>query len=85
MSFEGKLEELPIPGMTPKSGAASVDLKDYSVKYYKANLDEPSDTTHLQDIETRGIRGDGIVVLTREKFTFMDKFFLVIQYMEKNL
>lgn len=77
-----KIEELGIPGMTSKLDQG-IDLKDYSVKYFKADLDKDEDRSFLQDIETRGVRGDGVAILTRDKMSFMDKYFLVIQYLEK--
>lgn len=75
--------ENSIPGMTPKTSSFNTD--DYSVKYYKANLDEPADVMALQEIESRAIKGNGsVILLTTDKMSFMDKYFVVIKYMEKN-
>jgi hypothetical protein len=79
---EIKAQEWGIPGLTAKS--TGIDFKKYAVKYYKANLDEPVDVMTLQDIETRGVRGDDVLILNRDKMSFMDKYFLIVQYLEKN-
>ena len=77
-----KPQEFSLPGLTSKS--SGIDMKKYSVRYYKANLDEPVDVMTLQDIETKGVRGDEVLILTRDKMSFMDKYFLVVCYLEKN-
>ena len=77
-----KTQEWSLPDFTSK--ATGIDFNKYSVKYYKADLDEPTDVLHLQEIETRGIRGNDVLILNRDKMSFMDKYFLVLQYMEKN-
>jgi hypothetical protein len=74
-------QEWSIPGLTSKS--SGIDFKKYAVKYYKANLDEPIDILELQNIETRGIRGEDVLILNRDKMSFMDKYFLIVQYLEK--
>lgn len=76
-----KTQEFGLPGLTSKN--IGLDLKSYAVKYYKANLDEPVDVMTLQDIETRGLRGDEVIIQSRDKMSFMDKYFLVVQYWEK--
>lgn len=73
--------DISLPGMI-KSTASEFD--NYSVKYHKADLEDLGDVTLLQEIETRALRGDGIVVLTRNTFTFNFQYFVVIQYMERN-
>jgi hypothetical protein len=75
--------ENTIPGMTPKT--SSFNTEDYSIKYFKANLDEPSEVLALQDIESKAIRGKGeIILLSTDKMSFMDKYFVVLRYMERN-
>lgn len=53
------------------------------IKYYKADLDDPSQVIVLQNIETEGLKGDKIVVVKKDTYVFMDRFFIVIQYLEK--
>jgi len=63
---------------------------NYSVKYFKASMDEPGDMLELSQIETKAIRGSHekpseaeIVLLDKDKFTFMDKYFIIVKYLEK--
>lgn len=77
-------QELGIPGLTGKLDSANA-FDGYTIKYAKADLDEPVDIMFIQDIETRGLRGDEIVVLNKDKFTFNEKYFIVLQYLEKSI
>lgn len=76
--------EFNVPSMVGQTLDPSKIYEKYSVKYKKFNLDEPADVIELQNIETTGLRGEDIVVLKKDTFPFMDKFFVVIQYLEKN-
>jgi len=86
MSMPGMMtEELSMPGITDKLGGnAQKYLQGYSVKYGKFDLDDLGDLTSLSDIETRAIRGDDIVLLTKDKMGFMTQYFVIISYLEKN-
>lgn len=75
--------EFSMPSMTGGSSESKIYDK-YSVKYLKANLDEPAEVIQFQNIETQGLRGDDIVILTKDKYVFMDKYYVVMQYLEKN-
>jgi hypothetical protein len=75
-----KTEELALPSFGP---TPSDELSDYEVKYFKANVDEPVERAELSIIETKGLKGTDVVILSKDKFTFMDKYFVIVQYMEK--
>lgn len=77
-----KLEDIGLPGMSGKS-QGGIDVNNFTVRYCKACLDEPADVQLLEEIETKGLRGDDIIVLNKEKYTFMEKFFIVITYLER--
>ena len=73
-----------LPGISEKLGDNGMPKIDgYSVKYFKADLNEVSDVMTLQQIETQALKGDEIVLLDRDKFTFMEKMFIIVRYMEK--
>ena len=81
MKPELKTEELPLPNFGPKP---DTDLNKYKVRYLKANLDDPGDRTELEIIETKGIKGDNeVVLLSVDKFACMDRYYIVLKYMEK--
>ena len=78
-----ELQQLPVmPGVSSKVGGKN-SLQKYSVKYFKANMDEPADIMELQDIETRAIHSkageEEIVLMDKDKFTFMDKYFIILK------
>jgi hypothetical protein len=76
--------EFSMPGMFGASSDPSKIYDKYSVKYKKVDLDDPADLLELQQIETRGLRGQDIVILKKDNFVFMSQFFIVIQYLELN-
>ena len=75
------LPETSMPGM---AGVTAKQLKGYSIKFYKADIDDLEEITMLQDIETRGLQGNTIVILEHDKFIFMDKYYIIVKYMEKS-
>ena len=78
-------EELSLPGITSKMGSgAKAYMGNYSVKYGKFDLDNVPDVLTLSEIETRAVRGDEVVILTKDKMGFMTQYFIIISYLEKN-
>jgi hypothetical protein len=75
-----KENEMSLPGFGPQ---AKDDMSKYAVRYLKANLDEADQRIELETVETKGIRGEDIVIIQRQNFTFMDKMFMVLTYLEK--
>lgn len=59
-------------------------MDGYSVKYGKFDMDDLEDISLLQDIETRGLQGEDIVLVEKDKFTFMSSYFIILKYLEKN-
>jgi hypothetical protein len=74
-----KTEEIALPGFAK----APNSLEGYVVKYLKANLDDEGSRAELEIIETRGLEGDEIILLGKKEFNFMDKYYIVLQYLEK--
>lgn len=70
-----------MPGFGP--AAPQKDLRNFRVRYLKVDFDEASDLLELEALETRGIRGEDVVILNKDKFTFMQKYFLIVAYLEK--
>ena len=76
-----KVEELAAPSFGP---SANIDASKYAIKYIKVNLDDPGERTELELLETHGVRdNEEIVILSIDKFTFMDKYIVVMKYLEK--
>ena len=72
--------ELSMPGI---SNMTSDSVKGYVVKFFKADIDDLEDVTMLQEIETRGLQGKDVVILEHDKFVFMERYFILVKYMEK--
>lgn len=68
----------------PLMSSTKNEANDYNIKYLKVDLDDASGIVDLQDIETRALRDAGVQIMTRDKFTFMDRYFMIISYMERN-
>ena len=79
-----KTEDIGLPGLT---GGNSAVLSNYVVKYYKADLGEPADMMELCHIETRALHSkpgsEEVVLVEKDKYTFMDKYFIILKYLEK--
>ena len=71
-----------MPGISDKFNTAN-SVDGFAVKYFKADLDDLESLSMLQDIETRGLRGEEVVLLEKDKFTFMEKYFIILKYMER--
>jgi hypothetical protein len=74
-------EDSVFPGFGPKP-VDETDYKNYRVRYAYIDIQDIGSRTELEIIETKAIKGEGIIVLTKKDFTFMDKFFIVVSYME---
>lgn len=72
-----------LPGILPKLAKGGIDPLKLRVRYQKLNLDEPGDIAELERIETKTIRNQGVYVMSKKDFVFMDKIFILIQYMEE--
>jgi hypothetical protein len=43
---------------------------------------DPGSRAELEIIETKAVKGQGIIILTKDKFTFMDKYYMVVSYLQ---
>ena len=69
-----------MPGFGPPAPAQ--DMTKYRVRYLKVDMDEAGDILELEALETRGLRAKEIVIMNKDKFTFMQKYFLIVTYLE---
>jgi hypothetical protein len=70
-----------LPGILPSIPKDALDMDKYRVKYLKLDMNDPGDIIELEMVETRAIRNQGIFLLSKEKFIFMDKMFILISYL----
>lgn len=55
----------------------------YTVKYFKADLDDPGQLLELQSLETESILGDRVVLTDRKTSSDAGRFFVILRYLEK--
>jgi hypothetical protein len=77
-----KVETLSFPGFGGKGDDFGFDPTKYRVRYGKYDLDDLGAVTELELVETRGLAGKEIVVLNKDKMSFMDKMYLILTYLE---
>lgn len=76
-----KTEELIMPGFG--SNNLAFDPLKYRVRYLRVDFAEAGDVAQLEEVETRGLAGKEVVIMSKEKYTFMDKFFFIVCYLER--
>jgi hypothetical protein len=74
------LQENGMPGFGKQTKAA---IKDYVVRVYKGDLDSLEDVTFIEDIMTRSMSGEDIVLLERDKCSDKSQYFMILVYLEK--
>lgn len=75
-----------MPSILPQASEDNNYIADnYTVKYYRGDLDEPGDLLELQRIETTGLKGDEIVLCDRQTYSFEGRFFVVLRYFQKRI
>ena len=77
-----KIDPVTIPGFVPDQNKA-FDAQKHRIRYSKIDLDDPGSIAELEILETKALRNEGVYVLSKERFNFMDKMFIVVQYIEK--
>lgn len=76
-----KVDPATIPGFVPgnKSGPMPANFR---VKYKRLNCSNDEDLAFIEDIETRAFRNEGVYVISKERFTFMDQILILLNYIE---
>lgn len=77
-----KVETISLPGFAPQN-SDNFDVTKFRVRYCKIDLDDPGAVAELEILETKGLEGIDIVILNKQSFTFMDKMFYIVTYLEK--
>lgn len=77
-----KIDPVTLPGFVPDT-SKGFDAQQHRVRYAKIDLDDLGAITELEQLETKALRNEGVYVLSKEKYTFLEKVFLVVQYIEK--
>ncbi len=82
-SMPMKVENISIPGFGPKAGNSGVfDPLKYRVRYGKYDMDDMGAVAELEIVETKGLAATEIIVLNKDKYTFLEKYIMVVTYLE---
>jgi hypothetical protein len=76
-----KLENISLPEFAGGKGGA-FDYTKWRVRYAKIDMDDAGCRAEIEILETKGLLGIEIVVLSKTSFTFMDKYFIIVTYLE---
>ena len=79
-----KMDPISLPGFGPSNAADAFDPTKYKVRYTKVDFDDLGSIAELEILETRAIRNEGVFILSKEKFNFMDKVFMLVGYLERD-
>lgn len=71
-----------IPGFLPKA-SASGGMEKMRMRYQKFDMDELGDVSELERLMTKSIRNQGVFILSKKDFIFMDRMFMLVEYMEE--
>lgn len=76
------LDAASLPNFMP-SNKQGLDFKKLRVRYLKLDMDDLADISELEKIETKSIRNEGCYVMAKKEFIFMDRIFILVQYLEE--
>lgn len=78
-----KIDPSTIPGFVP-GPTANGDYSKFRMRYKRFDMQEPGDIIELETIETKAIRNRGVYILSRERFVFMDRILMLVNYLEES-
>lgn len=77
-----KISPVSIPGFVPDN-SKGFDVSKHRVRYAKIDLDDIGSIAELEILETKALHNDGVYILSKDRVAWMDKVFLILQYIEK--
>ena len=78
-----KINPVSLPGFGPSNASDNFDPSRYKVKYAKIDFDDLGSVSILEILETRAIHNTGIFILSKDRYNFMDKAFMLVSYLEE--
>jgi hypothetical protein len=77
-----KIDPVTIPGFGP-AAQSEFDPTKFKVRWIKIDFDDVSSLAELEILETKALRNEGTYILSKDKFVFMDKYFMIVSYLEQ--
>jgi hypothetical protein len=75
-------KESPLPGMARAGKQSIMDPKKQRIRYQSFDLRDNVDIAELERIETKAWRDEGIYIIDKKNYVFMDRMFFLVQYVE---
>jgi hypothetical protein len=77
--------ENPLPGIMRKTGNSENEFyKRCRVRYQSFDMRDLADLAELERIETKALRGEGLYITDYKNYTFMDKMYYLVKYIEED-
>lgn len=76
-----KIENISIPGFGPQN-QNDFNVDKYRVRHVKIDCDDPGALAELDILETKGLKGEEIVILNKTGWSFLDKYLMIVTYLE---
>lgn len=80
-----KPDPISMPGFGPGLPPNDFDLNKYKVRYARIDFNDVSSIAELEILETKAIRNQGVHILSKDRYNFMDQMFMLVGYLEKDL
>lgn len=74
---------IPNTGFPNMGPSFNFDVKKYVVRYMRADVGDPVQMAELELLETKGLEARDVVILSKEHYSFMRDYFIVVNYLEK--
>ena len=81
------LNKLGIPveeySMPPMGSSKALKPKDFVFKTVKLDFNEAGDVALFESLVNKHLLGNDVRIIKRESFTFQDRYFVIVEYVEK--
>ena len=75
--------ETAMPGMLSNKDSGKIDSSKYRIRCVRADISDAGELLALEEIMTQGLDGKDIVIIEKDKYSFQDRYFIVVTYLEK--
>lgn len=75
-----KKSDFGLPSFGPSE---NFNVKDYVVRYMRAKVGDVVSMMELELLETRGLEGKDILILSKNNYSFQHEYYIVVNYLEK--
>lgn len=73
-------QDISMPGIGKKPTGG--EFSKYRVRYMRVDMSDPASIGDMENIATRSIHGDGVIITNKISYTCMQDFFWIVEYFE---